>query len=284
MNRRTLKLVTVLLITAGCSSSPTVTPPVVTNTPPTIESVALAGPRAEADQLIQVTAVVKDVESTLDRLTYTWSAAPQTGAFAGTTSVSGNQVSTTWRPPKGQKTPDLYTITLTVSEPYTSAGQPRQNIVSSTTTVHYNDSPAETVALATQFIGDFGTFSTSPEQCVRNFSDMGACADEKDQELEQIRDNRENFHILSAAFRSTVATFNATLTSGAVEGPCTFEDIPNSGPNAGRREFVSGTCSLTTTYENFRWFLCASHFFGGEVTPASLKGRVPGRIGPARGF
>jgi hypothetical protein len=260
-------------IVAGACGSPTVPPPVVINTPPIIDSLVIAGTRAEADQPIQVTAVVKDVETPLDQLTYTWSASPQIGTFSGT------GASVMWRPPKGQKSPDVYTITLTVSEAYTSAGQSKQNSVSSSTTVHYNDSPAETIALAVQFIKDFGTFAVSPEQCVRNFSSTGNCAGEKQQELEQIRDNRLNFVILSAIFVSPVATFNGSLTAGSVEGPCIFEDIPNSGPNAGHREFVSGTCYLTTVYENFQWFLCKSNFFDGRVDLASLKGRVPGRIG-----
>lgn len=277
-------LAAVVALVAGACSSPTVAPPVVVNTPPTIESMVIAGVRAEADSPIQVSATVKDTETPLGQLTYTWSASPQPGTFSGN-AFSGSQAQITWRPPKGQKTPDVYTISLTVSEAYTSAGQAKQNSVSSSATVHYNDSPAETIALGVQFIKDFGTFAVTPEQCVRNFSSSGNCADEKQQELEQIRDNRLNFVILSAIFSSPVATFNSSLTAGAVEGPCTFEDIPNSGPNAGRREFVSGTCYLTTVYENFQWFLCISHFFDGRVDLASLKGRVPGRIGqPVRGF
>jgi len=42
----------------ACSGSPT-TPPVIVNTPPTIESLTITGPRAEADSPIQVTATVK---------------------------------------------------------------------------------------------------------------------------------------------------------------------------------------------------------------------------------
>jgi hypothetical protein len=266
-------------IVAGACGSPTVPPPVVVNTPPIIDSLVIAGTRAEADQPIAVTAAVRDIETPLNQLTYTWSASPQAGTFSGT------GASVMWRPPKGQKSPDVYTITLTVSETYTSAGQAKQNSVSSSTTVHYNDSPAETIALAVQFIKDFGTFAVTPEQCVRNFSNTGNCADEKQQELDQIRDERLNFVILSAIFVSPIATFNSSLTAGIVEGPCIFEDIPNSGENAGRREFVSGTCYLTTVYENFQWFLCKSNFFDGRVDLASLKGRVPGRIGqPVRAF
>jgi len=261
----------------SCKGSTPVTPPTVNNTPPTIESLVMAGPRAEADRPIQATAVVKDIESTLDRLTFTWSATPQTGTFGGTTSFVGDQAINTWRPPTGQTTPALYTITLTVTESFTSGGQPRVNVVSSSTTVRYNDSPAEVKFLATDFlVTKFGNVNVGPAEAVSNFSDN--CAG-KAEEFDDVKDNRAEVHILSTLFLDPVVTIDSTMTRGTVEGQCRFEDIPNSGPNAGRREFVSGTCQLTTVYENFRWFLCESSFLPPYNTElASLKGRVPGRI------
>ena len=261
---------------AACKGATQPAPPIVNNTAPTIESIAMAGPRAEADRPIQVTAVVRDLESTLDRLTFTWSATPQTGAFGGTTTLAGNQATNTWRPPTGQPTPDLYTVTLTVTESFTSGGQPRANVVSSSTTVRYNDSPAEVLFLARDFlVSKFGNFNVGPAEAVSNFSD--SCAG-KAEELEDVQDNRAEVRILSALFLNPVATFDNTMTRGTVEGQCRFEDIPNSGPNAGKRQFVSGTCRLTTVYENFRWFLCDSNFISGTTELASLRGRVPGRI------
>ena len=262
------------LVAAACGGSPTVPPPVV-NTPPVIESLTIA-PRAEADRPVQIAATIKDLETPLNQLTYTWSASPQTGIFSGN-SVVGSQVQIMWRPPKGQKTPDLYTVTLSVNEAYTSAGQTKQNSVSSSTTVHYNDSLAEMQALGYDFlVYKFGNFSVSPSEAVSNFSD--SCRG-KAAEFDDITANRANFHILSASFIQTAISVDSSLTSGTVDGRCQFEDIPNSGPNAGRREFVSGTCHLTTVYETFRWFLCDSTFAGdGDPVLASLKGRVPGRI------
>ena len=262
------------LVAAACGGSPTVPPPVV-NTPPVIESLTIA-PRAEADRPVQIAATIKDLETPLNQLTYTWSASPQIGTFSGN-SVVGSQALITWRPPKGQKTPDLYTVTLSVNEAYTSAGQTKQNSVSSSITVHYNDSLAEMQALGYDFlVYKFGNFSVSPSEAVSNFSD--SCRG-KAAEFDDITANRANFHILSASFIQTAISVDSSLTSGTVDGRCQFEDIPNSGPNAGRREFVSGTCHLTTVYESFRWFLCDSTFEGdGDPTLASLKGRVPGRI------
>jgi hypothetical protein len=271
------------LVAAACGGSPATPPPVV-NTPPVIESLTIA-PRAEADRPLQITATVKDTETPISQLTYTWSAAPQSGTFSGN-SVNGSQALVTWQPPKGQKTPDLYTVTLTVSEAYTSAGQAKQNVVSSIATVHYNDSPVEANAVAYDFlVYKFGNVNVGPTEAVSNFSDSTQpqpdgkiCSDEKAYEFDQVKDNRENFHILGASFIQTTSSFNSTFTNGIVDGRCQFEDIPNSGPNAGRREFVSGTCHLTTVYENFRWLLCVSNFLGdGDPVLASLRGRVPGR-------
>ena len=248
-------------VLSSCSDSPTVAPPaVVVNTPPTIESLALASDRAEANRPLQVTAVLKDAESPLGNLTYTWSATPQAGSFVSITSVSANQAINTWLPAKGQKTPDLYNVTLTVTEAYTSAGQPKQNTVSMSTAVHYNDSPAELVFLGKDFLEDkFGHYEVSGSQAVSNFSNT--CSGKAEEES-QIEANRENFEISSATFTPNVVTFDSA--NGLVEGPCTFVDTPKqpSDPNYGRNERVSGVCSLTTVYDsrNYRWWLCDSHF------------------------
>jgi hypothetical protein len=257
---------------AACGGGSTpVTPPIVNNSPPTIESVTIAAARAEADHDIQVSAVVKDAETAVTDLTFAWAALPQNGTF------TGSGATTMWRPPKGQTTPNLYTITLTVTERYSSAGQARQNIVTSSATVHYNDSPAETIFIAHDFlVNKFANYNVTPVQAVSNFSD--SCPGKAD-ELDDIENNRDTVHIESGSFPSPVATFNTAMTEGTVEGPCSFVDVPDSGPNAGRRERVSGVCSLATIYENFRWYLCESHFYPPfDTVPLSLRGRVPGRI------
>lgn len=250
-------------------SDPPVPPSVVNNTPPAIAEVKTSSERVEADEEVELTASVKDDETALDQLTYAWAASPAAGTF------TGNGPIVRWRAPKQQTTPDVYTFTLTVTEKFTSAGEARENeVVSSPVTVHYNDSVAEVTGVAEQFYRDFGTFSVSPEQCVRNFSDN--CSGKRD-ELSDIRNNRLTTHILSSTFTATSITFNGTpRIAGTVRGPCTFEDIPNA---TGRRQKVSGECLLTTVYEEWRWYLCVSHFLNGRTTPASsLRYRVPGRI------
>jgi hypothetical protein len=255
------------LVAAACGGSPATPPPVV-NTPPVIESLTIA-PRAEADRPLQITATVKDTETPISQLTYTWSASPQSGTFSGTGAA------VMWKPPKGQKTPDLYTISLTVTEAYTSAGQAKQNSVSGSATVRYNDSPAEVAFVGRDFlVTKFGDVNVGAAEAVSNFSD--SCPG-KAAEFEDVKNNRINFEILTASFTAEAIAFDSTLTTGTVDGPCRFEDKPRNGPNAGRIESVSGSCHLTTVYENFRWLLCESTF-SGETTLESLRGRVPGRV------
>jgi hypothetical protein len=243
----------------------------VKNTPPTIESLALSVTHAEAGQGVQATASVKDTETPIDQLTYAWSASPANGVF------SGSGAAVTWTPPFGQTTPAVHTLTLTVTERYFSAGQSLQNVVTRSVTIPYNDSRAEMTAISIQFIKDFGTFAVTPEQCVRNFSNN--CSG-KEVEKDQIEANRENFEILSADLTPANVTFDGTQGRGVVEGPCVFIDIPKNGPSAGQRERVTGTCYLTTVYENFRWYLCDSFFNPPySTTPLNLRYRVPGRIG-----
>jgi hypothetical protein len=241
----------------------------VNNGPPTIDSLAFSGTQAEAGQAIQVTALVRDAETPVNQLTYAWSASPANGVFAG----SGATV--TWTPPFGQATPAVHTVTLTVTEQYSSAGQSRQNVVSRSATIPYNDSRAEITAISVQFIKDFGTYSVPPEQCVRNFSN--SCPG-KEAERDDIENNRENFLIQSAEITPTIVTFDKIMRTGLLEGHCVFIDIPKNGPNAGRRQRVTGICHLETVYENFRWYLCVSNFYGTDTTPLNLRYRVPGRV------
>jgi hypothetical protein len=233
---------------SGNPSSPTPSPSnaTVTNTPPVVQSVTASASRVEADQELQLTAVVQDAETAVSDLTYAWSATPLPGTFSGT------GASVRWRAPTGATTPDLYTLTLTVTERYTSGGVQKTNQASGSVQVHYNDSSAEIRNLVSQFLTDFGTFSVTPEQCVRNFSD--SCPG-KAEELSNIRDNRREVHIESATFNPSAfaITVNSAGTKANIDAPCTFKD------NLGT---TSGDCLLTAVYESFKWLLCDSHYTG----------------------
>jgi hypothetical protein len=239
---------------------PVIVPPVVVNTPPTIESINISRNRVEAGEEVDVTAVVTDAETPIDQLTYTWSAGPVNGTFTGTGSV------VKWRAPTGQATPAVYTLALAVTEKYTSSGEVRENsVVSAPASVHYNDSFAEVGALATQFLIDFVTFSVGPAEAVRNFSDN--CSGKQD-EYDDIEDNRKNLTILGGSFGPQRISFNASRTTGEVSESCTFWDIVNA--TQVRRTAV-GTCLMTTVYEDWRWLLCSSRFNDGQTTSNTLK-------------
>ncbi len=270
----------VLALAAGCGgSSPAQPGPPVEVTPPTLNDAPIltalttASPRVEANEDVAVAASVTDAETPIDQLSYQWSAAPVNGEFAGT----GRNVR--WRAPRLQRTPDLYSLNLLVTETYTSAGRTAENKVLKSVAIHYNDSPTEITRIGVRFLTQlFPDFSVSPQAAVQDFTDS---CDEKAKEFSDVTNNRINFHILSGTYTEVQVDLDATKTSADVSGLCTFVDIPEdpNNPFYGKRESVSGTCTLTAVYENWRWFLCSSHFKGpGAVLLGKEQYRVPGRL------
>ena len=247
-------------------------PPVVRNDAPIIASMTINSPRVEADQTVVATAFVSDAETPLNQLTYQWSATPVDGKFTGSGPIA------TWRAPKQQATPDLYTLKLLITEKYTSAGQPKENSVSSTVQVHYNDSPREIMTISMRFLTElFPTYTMSAQQAVADFSD--SCS-EKASEYNDVANNRINFQILSGTYTNVSVKPNSDRTFADVSGTCVFKDIPKDpkNPSFGKTETVTGICRLTAIYENWKWWLCSSRFEGIGVTTNSLRYRVPGRI------
>lgn len=271
----------VFLLASACGSTPAqpAPPPVVTppkpNEAPVITSLTTASPRVEAGEEVAVAASVEDAETPIDQLSYQWSAAPVNGEFLGT----GRNVR--WRAPRLQRTPDLYSLSLLVTEMYASGGGPAENKVLKTVSIHYNDSPTEITRIGSRFLTElFPDFSVSPQAAVQDFTD--SCR-EKANELSDVTNNRINFHILSGTYTDITVAIDSAKTFADVSGRCTFVDIPTdpANPNYGKRESVSGICTLTAVYENWRWLLCSSHFKGlGTVLLGHAQYRVPGRILP----
>jgi hypothetical protein len=262
---------TVALI-SGCGGSPTgprqvVSPPSADTTPsrpndvPVVNSLTTSRSRVEADQEVVVTARVQDDVTPIDQLIYEWSAKPVNGTFTG----SGLQV--TWRAPRLEATPDTYTLTLTVIEKYTDKGVAKENRATAAVQVHYNDSTAEISKLSVGFLNDFATYSISAEQCVRNFSDS---CNGKAAELSDIRANRINLQIQSGRLGTPTVVLNGDLTFANSNVPCTFVSTLKA---TGKTETATGTCLLTAVYENFKWFLCDSHFSGSATT--AIRGIHP---------
>jgi hypothetical protein len=276
-------LLAVATAASGCSEStvagPTsqmvgASPPAPFNNPPAITSLTLSSPRVEAGEDLQVTAVVEDMETPVDQLTYDWSATPVSGVFSG----RGRQIR--WTAPASlQTTPDLYTLRLVVTEKYTERGQARKNTVSSSVPVHYNDSRRDIGKISLRFLTElFPDYSVPAAAAVQDFSD--SCGG-KAREFSDVANNRVNFHILSGSYTGISIDLNKDKTFADVRGACVFRDIPMDpgNPYYGRREAVSGTCHLTTIYEDWKWLLCESSFEPPyDVTVEGLRYRVPGRI------
>src|SRR5262249_15836992 len=145
--------------------TPTPTPTPDNNAPPVISSLTAASQRAEAGENLTVTSIVLDSETLPDQLVYDWSASPVSGTFTGT----GRQVA--WRPPFLQA-PGVYTVTLRVTENYTSNGVGKQNNVSSSVQVHYNDSYQDVNKISMRFLTQlFPDYSVPASQAVQDFSD-----------------------------------------------------------------------------------------------------------------
>lgn len=242
-------------------------PPVVNNQPPVISSVVAGADRVEAGTEVEVVATVTDAETPIEQLAYAWSAMPAGGVFTGT----GARVR--WRAPSGVTSPDTYRFVVTVSEQYTSQGQARTNTVTSSSSgTHYNDSVAEITAIAAQFYKDFGTYSVSATECVRNFSN--SCSG-KTEELRDIQDNRNrtDFRIVgSTLLGSPAVSIGSQRVTAEYRQRCQFEDVEI---RTGRHYRVEGGCFLTAVYENWRWWLCESHFQEPIVVTGPLLPGLP---------
>jgi hypothetical protein len=235
-------------------------PPV--NAAPQIKSITASSTSAEVGTPVAVTAVVEDAETPVTSLMYEWKA--DTGTFTGTGAV------VTWVAGQEAKTPADVVLTLTVTERYTSGSTTFENKVTSTTSVHLNNSPKELAELSLRFLGDFATSSVSPEKCVSEFSD--SCSGKK-AELGDITDNRHDFLILASELRTLGVDIASSRTSATVHTFCSFTSrvITQSPQSEGCRNdpgscpfngvgTAQGDCVTTSVYERGRWWLCTSHF------------------------
>jgi hypothetical protein len=243
------------------------------NTPPTIQSITPSSTRVEVGSPVTLTAAVSDAETAVSALTFTW--ASDAGTFTGTGST------VTWQAPANAATPADYSLTLTVTEHYTSAGQPKTNTASKSITVHVNKSPKELADLSLRFLGNFANSNVPAATCVSEFST--SCPGRAD-ELKDITDNRHDFVILSSTLRPTSVEIGSSQTSATVHTFCSFTSRvittqPQSGgclasPNAcpfNKVQTVSGDCYTTNVYEAGQWRLCASHFAAQSGSSAFAK-------------
>lgn len=252
------------VLAGGCGSNPiqpSPPPPApqipapVTNTAPVVTGITIAATRAEVEQLVSVTATVQDAESLVDTLTYNWTAT--TGTFVG----SGRQVQ--YRLPKGATTPVNVTISLEVVERFTDYNQTtgaaftRENRASATapSTLRVHDSHAEVAAIAVRFLVDyFGNSAVSPDMCVSDFWD--GCRGKQD-EFNDITNNRKNFRLLSSQAHVVDMVFDPGMTSADMNVYCDFHDI---NLQTGQEGHSIGGCLIGAVYQQQRWWLCYSNF------------------------
>jgi hypothetical protein len=85
----------------------------------------------------------------------------------------------------------------------------------------------------------------------------------KQSELNDVRHNRETFRILDSKLGTPVVRLNSQITSAEIDVPCRFTSRRLS---TGDTEIANGTCALTAVYQQWRWWLCTSRFFGATNT------------------
>ena len=232
----------------------------VANTPPVVKAVVASDTRIEVGSPVTLTATVEDAETPVANLQFAWTLPP------GSMTAAGNGSSIAWTPGAGFTTPADFTITVTVTETYTSGGQQKQNTASGTVPVHVNNSPKELADLSLRFLGNFADSKVSPDTCVSEFTP--SCSGKKE-ELTDISNNRHDFQILSSSLRHKGIDPTTSKTKATVHTDCAFtslvitrepwscsaKDCPyNAVQN------VKGDCYTTNVYEQGRWWLCDSHF------------------------
>ena len=239
----------------------------VTNAPPVISNLqAIGGANqpagfAESGGEITASAVVTDAETSDTALVFQWTA--DAGTFTGT------GTSVTWKAPTLSGPPVTARLTLTVIERYTgsdSTGNPvaSEHRVSAATTVSVHSSVKEVGELATAFLTDFSTSSVSPEVAVRHF--YSGCPG-RQEELEDIRDNREQYLITSHELGTPAVTidfggvcpFRSRTGDACVTMSCEWDSTVRA---TGEKGTAKGTCFLTSVYRESKWQLCDSNFQG----------------------
>jgi hypothetical protein len=245
----------------------------VTNTPPVISNLrAIGGANqpagfAESGGEITASAVVTDAETSETDLMFQWTA--DAGTFTGT------GPSVRWTAPALSGPPVTARLTLTVIERYTgsdSSGNPvpSEHRVSAVTTVSVHASVKEVGELATAFLTDFSTSSVSPETAVRHF--YTGCPG-RQQELEDIRDNRAQYLITSYKLGTPAVTidfggvcpYRSRTGDACISLSCEWDSTTRA---TGEKGTARGTCFLTSVYRESKWQLCDSNFQG---QPGSLS-------------
>lgn len=251
---------------AHCGGSPVQPPPPPPpNTAPVVRSVTANRTQVDAGQEVEVTAVAEDTQTPAELLTYEWTAEPTGGTFTSQGRTAR------WRAPTDGPVPSDYAIRVTVRDLTLSTTM-------TTSPIRVNDGIREMRQLVETFLTDFAAPSRPPpEFCVRNFTDT--CRIGKQMELEDLRDNRRDYTIISEKHRID----EVVLNSGWVE--CTAPTGPQScaltlsavdwistSNTTGALRRSRGDSVITGIYEQAtkKWWLCDSRYFEPPTTTQPL--------------
>ena len=256
-----------------------VTPP--PNAAPTIHSIAVHGSRvnepanfADVNEIVQVTADVKDEETSTDKLEFNWSA--PLGTFSGT------GPSVTWQAPGEAPGPTAVVLTLEVLERYGTAPNASEHRVAGAATVSLHDSVKEVGDMARQFLLDFSDSNLRDvDYIMRNFGNASTCPDVREVENERadVLKDRRDFQIVSfriGAPRVTVnfggsCPFRFKRGDACAVVPSYWQSVELATKSVGA---VDGDDILAAAYsgEGSRWWLCSSDYDGRRASGASLRG------------
>lgn len=252
------------------------------NNQPVIEAITVQGTRprqpanfADLGEAIPVSAKVRDDETAVDQLVYTWTATA--GSFTGTgANVTWNAPATAPVSVEGL-TPATVTITLTITEKFGHPGVPPafEQSVWHTVPVALHDSVKEVGDMSRQFLLDFSdTNIKDANYIMRNFGSAATCPEpsEVESEREQVINNFTFYRMqnFSIGVPSVTVNFGGTCPFRGRRGDAcalvpVFWDSIDTRNNT--RTPSAGTDIIAAAYsrKDLRWFLCASNYDGRNL-------------------
>ena len=264
----------------SCGASPPTTPPPPPqpnpgpppqNTAPTVESITVQGRRprqpasfADVRETVDVRATVRDPETSIDELTYEWS------ATAGTFSGTGRNV--TWTAPETATTPSTVTITLKVVEQYGRPGEPKdfKHEVTATHAVKLHDSAREVGDMTVRFLTEFSKPQTNKDwqDVMRDFK-ASACPDprEIDAERDYVINHYTNFFMHEYRVENATVSVDfggACSYRGKAGDACAVVPIywDSTDTRTNVRRSTKGLDHVSAAYStaDARWWLCSSQY------------------------
>jgi hypothetical protein len=263
-------------VTGACGGgSPTGPPtpppppsPPPANVLPSIDGITAEGRRdgqparfADVGDTLDVSATVRDTETSVDELVYQWTAT--TGTFSGTGRT------TTWTAPASAATPITVTLTLRVVENYGHPGQPKiySQEATSTLTIALHDSVKEVGDMSVRFLTEFSKPQTNADwQDVMKDFNRSRCPDpsEYDNERFSVENHIANFemHTYDVGQASVRLNFGGRCDFNIAGDACASVPVrwDSTGPDG--RGSTAGIDYLSAIYvpADRRWWLCSSRY------------------------